>query len=179
MEFNAELLESIILARADSVDAELADVTASEELADSSGAPSGPRREIHGKGSIRLNPTQLAEVKAAAGASSTPRVVSARDTPEKGLGTPRISSTPRGTDNTTPRGTSQLEDSKFRKGKTLFDTLSAKHGLENAMRWFEANSIPYEHEMSEAQFIQFVLNLTKFYEWEVYEIFDILGTQRV
>ena len=176
MELNAELLESIILARADSLDVDQTDVAASEELTDSTGALSSHRREIHAKGSLRLNPAQLAEVKAAAGASGTPRMASARDSSEKLTETPRLTSTPRGSNNLTPRGSSSVEESKFRKGKTLFDTLGGKHGLDNAMRWFESNALPIEREMSEAQFIHVVLSLTKFVEWEAYEIFDILGT---
>ena len=42
------------------------------------------------------------------------------------------------------------------------------------MKWFQEHSTAPEYEMSEPQFMQFLQSLTKIYDWEVYEILDIL-----
>lgn len=183
MEFNADLLEIIVLGRVNSDDLEQYEETKAdgsprmqtERAAHSSPTPPVTRKDINGKASIRLNPSQLLEVKALSNAS-TPRATATKESSSGGSFTPRA--TPRGSGVSTPRGGNFAEDPKNRKQKTLFDELSGKIGLENAMKWFELQSMPIEHEMSEAQFMQFLQSLTKFYDWEVYEILDILGTPR-
>jgi hypothetical protein len=122
-----------------------------------------------------MSAAQAIEIKSLAPSGTTPRSSALKEISDKTHGTtPRGSSTPRNGGNVTPRSGSLTEDGKNRKSKTLFDDLCGKSGVENAMRWFQLNSLPHECEMSEAQFMSFVQNLTKVYDWEVYEILDIL-----
>jgi hypothetical protein len=179
MEFNLDLLQLIILGRVSADDSDQSEDVKIEESPriGTEGAPLTPsgsslRKEASGKASIRLNSTQLEALKAPA-SGQTPRLASARESSSATGTTPR--STPRGGGGSTPRGGSNSEESKGRKSKTLFDELSGKTGGENAMKWFEEHSTPPEREMSEAQFMQFLQSLTKIYDWEVYEILDILG----
>lgn len=185
MEFNVELLEEIILGFSSLENTDQAESYSGDEGGKTVEAGSlvnhgisSARKDPTGKESLRLNPSQLIEARSATQTGSTPRTATERENMEKTTArTPRSSSTPRGTGNLTPRGAAHSEENKTRKLKTLFDELCGKTGLENAMKWFEAHSVPIEREMTEGQFMQFVQSLTKFYEWEVYEILDILGTQ--
>lgn len=185
MEFNVELLEEIILGISSLENEDHADTYSIEEGGKSIdvGSPLNhavvsARKDVTGRESLRLNPSQLIEARSATQTGATPRTATEREIVEKTTArTPRTNTTPRGTGNLTPRGSSHAEDPKARKAKTLFDELCGKTGLENAMKWFEAHAVPLDREMSEGQFMQFIQSLTKFYEWEVYEILDILGTQ--
>lgn len=183
MEFNAEFLELIILGQTP-ID-EGGDLESSllegPGKASESEIPSSPhhnaRREAGLKGSGKLTALQSSESKGSGQSGSTPRTSAIKDASEKTSGmTPRGSGTPRGTGNLTPRSVLAAEEAKNRKAKTLFDDLCGKNGLDNTMRWFQLNSLPHEPEMSEDQFMSFVRSLTKLYDWEVYEVLDILGT---
>lgn len=184
MEFNVELLEEIILGISSLENVDQAENHSIEEAgrgidnsASLNHAVSSARKEFTGRESLRLNPSQLIEARSATQTGGTPRTATERDSVEKTTArTPRTNTTPRATGNMTPRGTNSIDDSKARKAKTLFDELCGKTGLENAMKWFEAHAVSQEREMPEGQFMQFIQSLTKFYEWEVYEILDILGT---
>lgn len=184
MEFNAELLEEIILG-ASRLDNENPDerlsleesTKGSESVVAPHATPGTTRRDAGQRDSLRLNASQLADARSAALNGTTPRATTERDSMEKAAAkTPRMVSTPRGSGSMTPRSSSSIDENKLRKGKTLFDDLCHKTGLDNAMKWFEVHSVPYEREMTEKQFMQFIQSLTKFYDWEVYDILDILGT---
>lgn len=179
MEFNIGMLEEIIMGRASADDPEQMDGAEEQEVSRSyessvplSHTPPVIRKEVNGKSSMRLNSSQVADLKTAS-VSMTPRTSSV-NLSSSGQ-TPRMTNTPRGA--STPRaGTLPAEDLKAKKPKTLFDELSTKQGLENAVRWFEAHCSTNDRELSEAQFMSFLQSLSNFYDWEVYEILDILGT---
>lgn len=182
MEFNAEFLEFIILGQSpedERNDLESSTTEGTGKAAESE-IPSSPhhnaRRDTISKSSGKAGASQSSDGKGVGQSGSTPRAIALKDITEKSSGaTPRGSSTPRGSGNLTPRSMAASEESKNRKTKTLFDDLCGKNGLDNTMRWFQLNSLPHEPEMSEDQFMSFIRNLTKLYDWEAYEILDILG----
>lgn len=169
MEISAELLELIIMGKEKDCDTDQERLVEDESAKTDSDAPVTPtasRNQLPSKSVLK--PPIIHELRMNAN-SQTPR-----SGPPSGGITPRA--TPRVVPGT-PRGLSTTDDQKAKKIKTTFDELSTKTGLENIGKWFEEQTRG-SGEMTEDQFFAFLQNLTQFSDWEIYEIFDILGTIR-
>lgn len=70
--------------------------------------------------------------------------------------------------------TRMSQDERHKHIKTLFDEFHTKSGFTGIRSWFIEHSTKGK-SLSESQFIVFLRQLTDFRDWEILEIYDILG----
>lgn len=72
--------------------------------------------------------------------------------------------------------TRMSQDDRLKQSKTLLDEFHTKSGLDGIRSWFIEHSMKGK-SLSESQFIVFMRQLTDLRDWEILEIYDILGTE--
>jgi hypothetical protein len=72
------------------------------------------------------------------------------------------------------QGSTTTPDSK--KTTPILDDLYSKAGLEHTRTWFLEHVKNRSQTFTENQFVSFLRKLTDFSDWEIFEIFDIVGT---